>query len=79
MLVHISAVFLMRFVSTCRRPLALRTAQADLDFANGKALFPLGVLVLAAFSTSLVTQLLSASRITLSVAGIFALLALWEQ
>jgi hypothetical protein len=61
-----------------RRPKFL-CAQAGLDFADGTALFPLGVLALAAFSTWLVTQLLSASRITLSVAGVFALLALLEQ
>lgn len=49
------------------------------DFANGVALFPLGLLTLSVISSHLVASLVEASKISLSVAGAFALLAILED
>jgi hypothetical protein len=49
------------------------------DFANGVALFPLLILTLSVFSSHLVDSLVQASKISLSVAGAFALLAILEE
>lgn len=49
------------------------------DFANGAALFPLFVLTMSAFSTELLKGLLEASKLSLCVAGVFALLSIIEE
>lgn len=54
-------------------------AATGYDFANGAALFPLFIRALSVFSSWLIRELTSASRVTLSVAGVVALLALLEQ
>ena len=46
-----------------------------LDFANGIALFPQLLLIFCVFSTDIVEGLLAASKISLCIAGGFALMA----
>ncbi len=46
---------------------------------DGSALFPLILLSMSVFSRHLIEDLLSASRVTLSIAGSFALLAILES
>ena len=45
-----------------------------IDIANGRGLFPLGVLVLSCFSSTLLESLLHANRLILSAAGCVATL-----
>jgi len=72
----IFAAYRWKKADPSRRFLHTRTGY---DFANGAALFPLFVLALSVFSSWLVKELMSASRVTLSVAGVVALLALLED
>ncbi|MFZ6773068.1 hypothetical protein ACO0LB_10180 [Undibacterium sp. SXout7W] len=53
--------------------------QTGLDFANGVALFPLLILACSALSSDLVKSLVEASKMSLSVAGMFSLLAILED
>lgn len=50
-----------------------------MDFANGAALFPLLLLTFCPFSSSLLKGLVEASKMSLAVAGFFALLAILED
>ncbi|MDN4052886.1 hypothetical protein QPK32_07340 [Massilia sp. YIM B02763] len=50
-----------------------------MDFANGTALFPLLVLTFCPLSSGLVSGLVDANKMTLAVAGFFALLAVLED
>lgn len=49
------------------------------DFANGIALFPQTLMLLCVLSTTIINGLVAASRLTLCVAGSFALIALLEE
>ncbi len=49
------------------------------NFANGTALFPLLVLSCSVVSSWAMQQLLSANKLTLTVAGVISLLAVLEQ
>lgn len=49
------------------------------DFANGMTLFPLLVMAVCPISSELVKGLLDASKSTLTIAGVFALLAILEE
>ncbi|MGB9988797.1 hypothetical protein [Pseudoduganella rhizocola] len=53
--------------------------QTGMYFANGSALFPLILMVCSVASSSIVRSLLDASRISLAVAGCFALFAILEK
>lgn len=57
----------------------LVSKETGFHFANGVALFPLLVLTFSTLSSHLVQSLLEASKISLSVAGAFALLAILEE
>lgn len=46
---------------------------------DGSTVFPLALLALSVLSRHLVEQLLAASRVTLSIAGAFALLSVLED
>lgn len=50
-----------------------------IQLANGTSLFPLTLLGLSLFSSKLLSALLSANKLILSVAGICALLAMLEE
>ncbi|SCB10163.1 hypothetical protein [Cupriavidus alkaliphilus] len=50
-----------------------------MDFANGAALFPLSILALSVLSSKLIQGIVEASKMSLSVAGIFALLAILDE
>lgn len=50
-----------------------------LHLANGIGLFPMVLLILGVFSKLAVVQLLESSRLTLAVAGVFALLAMLDD
>jgi hypothetical protein len=60
-------------------PVRLISKETGTDFANGTALFPLLVLTVCPLSTGLVNGLVEASKMTLAVAGFFALLAVLEE
>jgi hypothetical protein len=49
------------------------------DFANGIALFPQTLMLLCVLSTTIVNGLVAASKLSLCVAGSFALIALLEE
>lgn len=57
----------------------LISKKTGIDFANGAALFPLFILTLSVLSSDLVKSLVEASKMSLSVAGFFALLAILEE
>lgn len=66
-----------------KRPACLKSGpilskQTALDFVNGTALFPLMILSLSVLSSDLVQSLLEASRLSLSIAGIFSVMAILE-
>lgn len=50
-----------------------------MDVANGVSLVPLALLAVGGLSNKVLTELLQANRLTLAVAGIFALLAILER
>lgn len=58
---------------------SLISKQTGLDFANGAALFPLLIMSCSVLSSKLVGGLVEASKMSLSVAGVFALLAILED
>jgi hypothetical protein len=64
-----------------RRPVAVRliSKATGLDFANGMTLFPLLIMAVCPISSGLVKGLLEASKATLTIAGVFALLAILEE
>lgn len=49
------------------------------DFATGTSLFPMLMLTVSVFSSTLLTELLQANKLTLSVAGLIALLSILED
>jgi hypothetical protein len=49
------------------------------DFANGIALFPQTLMLLCVLSTTIIDGLVAASKLSLCVAGSFALIALLEE
>jgi hypothetical protein len=49
------------------------------DFANGVALFPQSLMLLCVLSTTIINGLVEASKLSLCVAGSFALIALLED
>lgn len=53
--------------------------RTGLEFANGASIFPLLVLALSSISSAMLKGLLESSRFTLTVAGLFALLAILEE
>lgn len=55
------------------------TRQTGLDFASGAALFPLIIMTGSVVSSFFIQSLIEASKISLSVAGFFALLAILED
>lgn len=55
------------------------SAKVGMCVATGASLFPLTLLGVSVISSSLVVELRSASRLTLSIAGIVAVLAILEQ
>lgn len=57
----------------------LLSRPTGMDFANGVALFPLFLLTFSVLSSHIVKNLVEASKISLSVAGAFALLAILED
>jgi hypothetical protein len=57
----------------------LISKRAGRDLAGGTAYFPLFVLGMSLFSSALLTELLQANKMILSVAGFFALFALLED
>ncbi|MDB5243610.1 MAG: hypothetical protein JWP57_4235 [Spirosoma sp.] len=57
----------------------LLSRRAGADLANGTAFFPLLVLGGSSFSSLLLTQLMHANKLILSMAGLCALLALLEE
>jgi hypothetical protein len=63
----------------CNPPKKFISKDTGLDFANGTGLFPLFVLACSSLSHWLATQLLSATKITLSIAGVTALLSMLED
>jgi hypothetical protein len=62
----------------CRPPKRFFDKQTRKDFLDGTALFPLIILALSATSSELVTSLLQAQRLILSIAGVVALMAILE-
>lgn len=62
-----------------RRNAKLITKNTGLDFFAGLALAPLGLLFLAAFSSTVMERLLESSRITLAGASVLAILAILEE
>lgn len=61
------------------KPCNVISKVTGLDFANGAALFPLLILTFSVLSSDLVRSLVEASKMSLSVAGFFALLAILEE
>ena len=61
----------------CETPLISK--KTALNLANGTSLFPLFLLGLSLFSSKLLTALVSANKLILSVAGLCALLAMLED
>lgn len=57
----------------------LISKQTGIEFANGAALFPLLVMCGSVLSSGLIKGLVEASKISLSVAGFFAILAILED
>jgi hypothetical protein len=53
--------------------------QTGTDFANGAALFPLFLMVCSVASSALIKSLVDASKMSLAVAGCFALFAILER
>lgn len=53
--------------------------ETGIDIANGVGLFPLLVLALTTFSSVMLTKLLEANKLILSVAGVVALLAILDE
>jgi hypothetical protein len=68
-------------VARCRRKhkLPLLHRKTGIDFANGAALFPLLLMTTSVVSSGLVKGLVDASKMSLSVAGFFAILAILED
>lgn len=64
-----------------RRPVRVNfiSKTTAFDFANGMTLFPLLLMAVCPISSELVKGLLEASKPTLAVAGVFALLAILEE
>jgi hypothetical protein len=60
-------------------PVKLLSKTTAYDFANGVTLFPLFLLAAGPLSSELVKGLLEASKPTLAIAGVFALLAILEE
>lgn len=60
-------------------PCKIISKQTGFDFANGAALFPLLILAFSVLSSDLVKSLVEASKMSLSIAGCFALLAILED
>lgn len=69
----------MSRVRSRRGPCKLFSKQTGLDFANGAALFPLFVMSLSVISSALLKGLVESSKMSLAVAGLFALLAILED
>lgn len=57
----------------------LFSKQTGFSFANGIALFPLLIMTFSVMSSALIKGLVEASKISLSAAGFFALLAILEE
>ena len=77
----ISGIFYLVFqkyrpASLCKKPFLSK--QTGLDFANGAALFPLLILTLSVLSSEFVRSLMDASRMSLSIAGFFSIMAILE-
>ena len=62
-----------------RKKTKLISKMTGMDFANGVALFPLLILTFCVLSSQLIKSLVDASKMSLSVAGFFALLAILEE
>lgn len=73
--------FVYTVVQRCRGKAKGRlvSKQTGLDFANGTALFPLMIMACCALSSELIKSLVEASKISLSIAGLFALIAILED
>jgi hypothetical protein len=65
-----------KYSGTSKEPLASRKTAGD--FANGISLFPLFLMTLCPASSVLLDGLVQASKISLSIAGFFALAAILE-
>jgi len=61
------------------RKARLVSRTTGLDFATGIALFPMVLLTFSVISSALVNSVLQASKISLSIAGFIALLAILEN
>lgn len=53
--------------------------ETGIDIANGVGIFPLFVLALTTFSSVMLSKLLEANKLILSVAGVVALLAILDD
>ena len=60
-------------------PRKLLSKHSCLDFANGASLFPLLIMVFSVASTTLLNGLLTSSKLTLTTAGLFAIIAILED
>jgi hypothetical protein len=60
-------------------PIKLLSKGTGIDFANGMALFPLCIMAVSPLSSGLVKGLVEASKPSLAIAGVFALLAILEE
>lgn len=70
---------LIRKATTGYRRTKFFSKATGMDFANGAALFPLLILTFCVLSSELVKGLVEASKMSLSVAGFFALLAILDD
>lgn len=60
-------------------PIKFLSRDTGFDFANGMALFPLLIMAFSPLSSGLIKGLVEASKPSLSIAGVFALLAILEE
>jgi hypothetical protein len=62
-----------------RPPSRIVSKQTGINFANGAAMFPLMIMAVSVTSSAFIKGLVEASKMSLSVAGLFALLAILEE
>ena len=77
----IGAVFYVFYARRAprRRDTRFITKETGLDYFAGLAIAPLGLLFLAAFSTTIMARLLESSRITLAGASVLAMFAILQE
>ena len=72
-------VYAVREHKMCHPPRRFICRETGINIAHGTALFPLLLLGLSVFSSRITSELLTASRIILSAAGVVALLSILEH